>query len=169
MINSGRLVRAGGYALLALSFASCGGGQPEGSNQSAANSPTPAATLSAADAGDISKLDGEIARLEREAEKNPGDQAARINLSQAYLRRAGAFRVAQKMSDALRDYQSALRNDPDNEQAQQGIAEISPPTGNNSTGENGEPAPLPITPNVTGAESSPSPVVETPTPKGRKP
>lgn len=156
---------------MAFGFMSCGGGggQTEVANQTPSDNSTPAVASNASDAGDIPKLDGEIARLEHEAEKNPGDQTARIALSQAYLRRARAFRVAQKMSEALRDYQSAIRNDPDNEQAQQGIAEISSQLENSPTGENGEPAPLPITPNVTGGESSPIPPTLAPTPKDRQP
>nr|MBA3716281.1 hypothetical protein [Pyrinomonadaceae bacterium] len=58
-----------------------------------------------------------------------------------------------------RDYQNALRHNPDNEEAQQGVADITLQTGREATGENGEPAPLSITPNAatTGEEDDAAP------------
>ncbi|MGB8508036.1 MAG: hypothetical protein WCD76_06515 [Pyrinomonadaceae bacterium] len=98
---------------------------------------------------DPAKLNSEIARLEKEAERNPGDDESRAALSQAYLRRGNSLRDTQKPREALLDYQRALRNNPDNVEAQKNIAEISPLVEGTPTAENGEPAPLPITPNVT--------------------
>ncbi len=113
---------------------------------------------------DPAQMNAEIERLEREAEKNPGDETERETLSRAYLRRGNYFRDAQKYSDALKDYQRALRNDPDNEEAQKNIAAISPLVEGTPTAENGEPAPLPITPNVTD-EDEQSPAAPAKTPK----
>ncbi|HVF50322.1 MAG TPA: hypothetical protein VNA19_09565 [Pyrinomonadaceae bacterium] len=125
--------------------------------------PAPGGTLN------TSKLDAEIARLEKEAERNPGDGETLNALSQAYASRAGALQQTQQLREALRDYRSALRNNPDNEEAQQRVAEISKQLEGEGTGENGEPAPLPITPNVTtgddGQTDNPSP---SPTPARKK-
>jgi hypothetical protein len=76
------------------------------------------------------------------------------------------------LREALRDYQNALRNNPDNEEAQQRIAAVSPQVEGEATGENGEPAPLPITPNVTtgdaGETDQPSPTPKAPAPKKKE-
>ena len=151
----------GGVLLLlaALGFSACKeSGPPAATQQPMANTSanTPAAEASATPAAgglpvDTSKYDAEIARLEVQAEKSPGDDAARISLSKAYLRRADALRGAQQYREALRDYQSALRLDPDNEEVQKKVAEVSLPLESETTGEYGEPAPLPITPGATGA------------------
>ena len=126
---------------------------------------TPAAKSAAG--GDISKLGGEIEQLEKLAERNPGDDEARDELSSAYVRRANALRAAQRMKEALDDYQRALRINPDNEEAQKNAAEIAPAVeGTSQEGENGEPLPPPITPNVSGGEEKASP---TPTPTPKKP
>jgi tetratricopeptide (TPR) repeat protein len=81
-------------------------------------------------------------------------ESLRAALSQVYLRRANARRDAQQLREALRDYQEALRFNPDNEEASSRAAEISPQIDEGRTGENGEPAPLPITPNVTADDST---------------
>ena len=111
-----------------------------------------------------SKYDAEIAHLEKEAEKNPGDETSREALSQAYLRRANAFRKAQQYRQTLRDYQSALRLNPDNEEAQQSVAEIVEEMGGEPPAENFEPAPLPITPGTVASDDEP-PASEKPKPK----
>ena len=110
----------------------------------------PGAASSGAD--DPSKHDAEIAQLEKQAESNPGDHDVQIALSLAYLRRADSFHKMQKLREALRDYQSALRHDPDSEDAQKRVAEISSQLEGQPTGEYGEPAPLPISPGVTTGE-----------------
>lgn len=125
----------------------------------------------AASSGDaqsrIRKFDAEIAELGKQSEKNPGDDDVRFALSQAYRRRADALRDAQQLKQALLDYRNALSHNPDNEEAQQRAAEIALQVEGEATGENGEPAPLPITPNVTtdddaGDETAqPSPTKET--------
>ena len=160
------------FCAVLLSLAACAG--PEGpdtalqkSKEDASASPggTPAARSEAG--GDISKLGGEIEHLEKLAERNPGDDEAREELSNAYVRRANALRAAQRMKEALDDYQRALRINPDKEEAQKNAAEIAPAVeGTPQEGEYGEPPPLPITPNVTGGEENVSP---TPTPTPKKP
>ncbi|MBA3806421.1 MAG: hypothetical protein H0X14_12005 [Acidobacteria bacterium] len=151
-------------ALLALLMCVCACGRPSTSNDSradaeSANSSVNADAASEGAKSDPAQMNAAIERLEREAEKNPSDDAARESLSRAYLRRGDFFRDAQKYSEALMDYQRALRNDPDNEAAQKNIAAISPLVEGTPTAENGEPAPLPITPNVTDEdEQQPAPV-----------
>lgn len=152
--------------LAALGFSACKESGPPAAtqqpmaNNTSANTPAAdAASQTAQAAGlpvDTSKYDAEIARLEMQAEKSPGDDAARISLSKAYLRRADALRGAQQYREALRDYQSALRLDPDNEEVQKKVAEVSQPFESEATGEYGEPAPLPITPGATGADAAAS-------------
>lgn len=155
--------------VLLLSLAACGGGERAGTSQNRADAESAANAASAsrpspvAAGGDLSKLGGEIERLERLVERNPGDDAAREELAGAHVLRANALRDARRMKEALLDYQRALRINPDNEEAQKSAAEIAPLVeGTPQEGEYGEPPPLPITPNVTGAGENASP---TPTPK----
>ena len=171
----------GGVVLLmlaALGFSACNeSGPPTATQQPMANT---SATAPAADAAsqtapaaglpvDTAKYDAEIARLEMQAEKSPGDDAARISLSKAYLRRADALRGAQQYREALRDYQSALRLDPENEEVQKKVAEVSQPFESETTGEYGEPAPLPITPGATGADEEAKTAKEKPERSPKKP
>ncbi|MBA2646469.1 MAG: hypothetical protein H0U81_06695 [Pyrinomonadaceae bacterium] len=97
------------------------------------------------------EYDAEISRLEKQAEKSPADDTVNVSLSQVYVRRAEAFRQRGQLREAGRDYQEALRRDPDNEAAQQGNADISQQVESHATGENGEPAPLPITPDAASS------------------
>jgi tetratricopeptide (TPR) repeat protein len=114
----------------------------------------------AAATADISQLDAEVERLEKRAERNPGDDDALSELAKAYVRRGNALRAATRLREALLDYRRAQSADPDNPDAQRNAAEISPLVEGAPTGENGEPAPLPITPGVTDDEDK-----ATPTPK----
>jgi tetratricopeptide (TPR) repeat protein len=146
-------------ALLLLTLiaqSACNRSAPPNANAHANTSNTASASNAPA-----RNFDEEIARLEKEAEKNPGDGETLNALSQAYVRRANALRTEQKLREALRDYQSALRNNPDNEEAQKKGAEVAKQLEGEPTAENGEPAPLPITPNVTtgddGQTEQPSP------------
>jgi cytochrome c-type biogenesis protein CcmH/NrfG len=148
-------------ALLVLSLAACGGGEQSGTKtgngaDASANSSPSAAAANAAP-GDSSKLDGEIEQLEKRAQRNPGDDEALSLLASAYVRRANSLRAAQRLKEALTDYQRALRINPNNEEAQKNAAEIALLIeGTPQEGEYGEPPPLPITPNVTGGEASPT-------------
>ena len=157
--------RASGSAFvvcaLLVSLAACGGGEKSNTKtDTASNAQT---DNSAAASGDTSKLDGEIERLEKVTQRNPGDDEARDRLASAYVRRANSLRASQRLKEALRDYQHALRINPDNEEAQKNAAEIALLIeGTPREGEYGEPPPPPITPNVIGGEASPT---TTPTPK----
>ena len=163
--------RAAALALLALIFCACRAEQATRGGDASAPADNSAGTQ-APPAG----LDDEIAQLTQQAEKSPGDEATLDALSKAYYRRGESRREAGRLREALGDYQSAIRANPDNEEAKQRAAEISPQFEREATGEYGEPAPLPITPNVTtGDEGStgPGPAQDTPTPapspkKGRK-
>lgn len=162
--------RAYGSALvvcaLLASLVACGGGEQSNTktdNASNATANSPAATNTAS--GDPSKLNGEIERLEKQAQRNPGDDEVRNSLASAYVRRANTLRASQQLKEALLDYQRALRINPDNEEAQKNASELAPLVeGTPQEGEYGEPPPPPITPNVIGAEASPT---GTPAPKRR--
>jgi tetratricopeptide (TPR) repeat protein len=128
-------------------------------SETAGNAAAPSATP--AGAGDLGRLDAEIERLERQVERNPADSASSDELSDAYVRRGDARRAAQQLRAALDDYRQALRFNPDNEQAQRHSVELSPLVeGEPEEGEFGEPAPLPISPNVMSDQqpaTSPTP------------
>ncbi len=153
----------GAALLVALFVAACG---KPGANKTAnaEATPTPAAN---AGAGDPAQLDAEIARLEKQAQRNPNDDTTRAALAHAYVRRGNARRAAQQLAEALRDYQNALRINPDDEDAPRNIAEISPQVEGEGTGEYGEPAPPPITPNIT-TETEETPPANRATPAKRK-
>jgi cytochrome c-type biogenesis protein CcmH/NrfG len=108
----------------------------------------------------ISQLDGDIGRLEKQAERNPADEETRDELARAYVRRAKLEQGEGRQKEALDDYQRALRHDPDNDDAQSGAASATEALGGEKEDENGAPAPLPITPGVADEEGKP-----TPTPK----
>lgn len=130
--------------------------------------PAPGQTASAPRVGDnapadIPKLDADIERLEKQAERNPADEETRDDLARAYVRRGDALRAAGKLNEALADYQSALRNDEDNSEAQTNAAAVNEQLGvQQQEDENGAPVPLPITPGVADEGERPTP---TPTPK----
>jgi tetratricopeptide (TPR) repeat protein len=146
---------------LAAALAGCNSA-PEGNNR-AANT-TAAASPSAERPVDDANLDAEIQRLEKLAERNPGEDSVTKPLAAAYVRRGNTLRAASDLRGALKEYRNAIKYDEDNEEAQKNIAEIVPQVEGEKTGEYGEPAPLPITPNVTtdtedndNAEPSPTP------------
>lgn len=113
---------------------------------------------------DTSKHNAEIARLEKQAQKSPGDETTRTALAQAYLGRANALKDARQYRVALGDYRRALRYDPDNEEAQQMaavIVGILKEMNREVPAEGEEPAPLAITPDTSeddeeGAASPPA-------------
>lgn len=118
---------------------------------------------------DPARLDAEIERLEQEAAANPSDDDVRIALARAYLARANARRAAGQLQAALKDYSTALRYDPDNADAQREAVAVMDQLHQGreaTTGENNEPEPLPITPDVMADEASPTPH-RTSTRKGR--
>jgi tetratricopeptide (TPR) repeat protein len=122
------------------------------SNAAVAASPANANGGGAASAGggarelDTSKLDGEIVALERQAEKNPDDDATLGALADAYVRRGHALHDARRLTDALQDYQSALRYSPDHEEANLRIAQITQEIGEEPRAEDGKPVAVPARP-----------------------
>jgi cytochrome c-type biogenesis protein CcmH/NrfG len=115
----------------------------------------------AASSTDITQLNGEIERLEKQAERNPADDETQDELARAYVKRAKVEQDGSQFQEALADYQRALRHDPDNLDAQAGAATVDQQLGGDQQeDENGAPAPLPISPNVADEDEKP-----TPTPK----
>jgi len=175
----GQLCWAVCVALCAITFGAChrsarpAADSVAGGTSVANSSSVPAAKRSNEGPGasvDPSSYDAEIADLEKQAEKSPSDDALADALSRSYVRRALARRQAGNFREAERDYQNALRHNPDNEEAQQGVADITLQTGREATGENGEPAPLPITPNAatTGEEDDAAPAPDAAPSPGKK-
>src|SRR5437868_14442582 len=131
--------------VVALSLAACGrGGASNGNRASANNAATNANTPQPpAEALASGQLDAEIARLEAEAEKNPADDTARAAVATAYVRRANALRDTGRKDAALRDYQTALRYNPDNEEAQLGLEQVNQESGAEPLGDDGRPVTVP--------------------------
>ena len=94
---------------------------------------------------DTSKLDAEIARLEQQSEKNPDDDTTLLALAEAYVRRGHALHEARRLTDALHDYQSALRYSPDHEEANLRVAQITQEIGAEPHAEDGKPVAVPAT------------------------
>ena len=115
-------------------------GNRANANNAAANANTPQSPAQALASG---QLDAEIARLEAEAEKNPEDDTARAAVAVAYVRRANALRDVGRKDDALRDYQIALRYNPDNEEAQLGLEQVNQESGAEPLGDDGRPVTVP--------------------------
>ena len=117
----------------------------------------------AASPADLTQLNGEIERLEKQAERNPGDGETQDELARTYVKRAKLEQAAGQFQEALEDYQRALRHDPDNDDAQAGAAAANQQLGGDTKeDENGAPVPPPISPNVADEEGKPTP---TTTPK----
>jgi tetratricopeptide (TPR) repeat protein len=122
--------------------------------------------VAAASPEDAAKLDADIERLENAAERNPGDEDTSDELARAYVRRGDSERASGQPQEALKDYQRALRLDPDNAEAQKNAADMQEQLGGEQQDENGAPAPAPITPNVADEDDKPAPTPgEKPTPK----
>jgi tetratricopeptide (TPR) repeat protein len=121
-----------------------------GGTNAAATSPANANGAATAGSGsrelDTSKLDGEIVALERQAEKNPDDDTTLGALADAYVRRGHALHEARRLTDALQDYQSALRYSPDHEEANLRIAQITQEIGEEPRAEDGKPVAVPAKP-----------------------
>jgi tetratricopeptide (TPR) repeat protein len=92
---------------------------------------------------DTAKLDAEIAGLEQQAEKNPDDNTMLAALADAYARRGHALYEARRLTDALHDYQSALRYSPDHEEASLRVAQITQEIGIEPHAEDGKPVAVP--------------------------
>jgi tetratricopeptide (TPR) repeat protein len=157
------------FVLLATA---CGGGASNSAQQSNAGAQTSTAQsnvnsgAAVASNADVAKLNADIERLEKAAERNPGDEDTRDDLARAYVLRGNAERAAGQPQEAINDYQRALRLDPDNDEAQKNAADTKEQFGGEQEDENGAPAPLPITPNVADEDNKPAPNAKpTATPK----
>lgn len=152
---------------LAASAFGCRGGATDNVRQSNAvaqsqSSQSDANGGASASNVDVAKLNADIERLEKAAERNPGDEDTRDELARAYVRRGDAERASNQPQEALNDYQRALRLDPDNGEAQKNAADTQEQLGGEQQDENGAPAPAPITPNVTDDEEKPAPTPKKP-------
>ena len=151
------------FVALATLQAGCRRNAQKGANTSAGQA-TAAQPGASASPTDIAQLNGEIERLEKQAERNPADEETQDELARAYVKRAKSEQAGGQFQEALVDYQRALRHDPDNDDAQAGAAAVDQQLGGDrQEDENGAPAPLPITPNVADEEGK-----ATPTPTSKK-
>ncbi|MDT7602366.1 MAG: hypothetical protein QOF61_363 [Acidobacteriota bacterium] len=140
---------------LAALCASCGGAR-SGVNQSASNQS--AVNQSAANSNglqtgllDIAKLDAEIRQLEAQAAQSPDDNSLRESVANAYARRGAANYDAHKLDDALRDYQSALSYNPDYEEAQLRVQQISQEVSGGVRADDGKPVTIPAKPGASNS------------------
>jgi Flp pilus assembly protein TadD len=114
------------------------------------------------------KYDAEIARLEKEVEKSPGDDTVRTTLAKAYLGRGSILAAAHQNKAALADFRSALQLDPDNEEAQQKTAAMRKEIGNDPSEDEGEPVGLPPSPDALDEDDNSSGETATPTHRNKK-
>jgi tetratricopeptide (TPR) repeat protein len=142
------------FALVAFAASAngCGGAQKNAQPSNAGAQPSSSQSDNSAAAPsttDVAKLNDDIERLEKAAERNPGDEDMRDELARAYVRRGDAERASGQPQEALKDYQRALRLDPNNDEAQKNAADTERQLGGGEQeDENGAPLPPPITPNV---------------------
>ncbi len=132
--------------VMALSLAACGREQAQGDNRAgsgAHNAANANANVSPAQALASGQLDADIAQLEAQAEKQPEDDTARTAVAAAYVRRANALRAATRPDEAMRDYQTALRFNPDNEEAQLGLEQLNQEAGAEPRADDGRPVTVP--------------------------
>lgn len=113
------------------------------SNQSASN--TNAGTP------DFAKLDADITRLESEAAERPDDNSLRESVANAYAKRGAANYDAHKPAEALKDYQSALSYNPDYEEAQLRVQQISQEIGGAVRTDDGKPVTVPAKPGASNS------------------
>ena len=137
-----RVAGLGLVCVIALMLGACA---RDATQQGGANrAPTPANdNATPAQALASGKLDAEIAQLEAQAEKNPEDDAARTALAAAYVRRGDALRAAGRQSEAQRDFETALRLDPGNDDAQLRLEQLNQETGAEPRGDDGKPISVP--------------------------
>ncbi|HEX7316746.1 MAG TPA: tetratricopeptide repeat protein [Pyrinomonadaceae bacterium] len=165
MNNNPRIARSAATALalvvaLAALQAGCRREAKKGSDATTGETAS-AQQGNAAAPADVTQLNGEIERLEKQAERNPADDETQDELARTYVKRAKLEQNGGQYQEALEDYQRALRHDPDNDDAQAGAAAANQQLGGDTKeDENGAPIPPPISPNVADEEGKP-----TPTPK----
>ncbi|MDT7542650.1 MAG: hypothetical protein QOE33_2554 [Acidobacteriota bacterium] len=118
------------------------GKQAAPANQQAANrsaASNQSANNTNAGTQDFAKLDAEIMRLEAEAAERPDDNSLRESVANAYAKRGAANYDAHKSAEALKDYQSALSYNPDHEEAQLRVQQISQELGGEVRTDDGKP------------------------------
>ncbi len=141
-----------GCCLAALLLACSKGGA--NANRQAANASANQSAVSAdsnAAAPDFAKLDADIMQLESEASARPDDTSLREAVANAYARRGAANYQAHKPAEALKDYQSALNYNPDNEEAQLRVQQIGQEIGGDVRTDDGKPVTVPA---KSGASNS---------------
>jgi tetratricopeptide (TPR) repeat protein len=143
-----------GCCVAALLSACSRGGAPANqpaSNQSAAVNQS-AANANAGNAGqqDMAKLDADIMQLEAQAAQSPDDNSLREAVANAYARRGATNYDAHKLADALKDYQTALSYNPDHEEAQLRVQQISQEVGG-VRADDGKPVTVPAKPGASNS------------------
>ena len=96
---------------------------------------------------DVKKLDEEIAAAEKMLKAKPSDEAAKKNLSEAYMKRGIALTEARQYASALGDYRRSVKYDATNEEAKSGmdvILTIYKSLNREAPPEGQEPPPLPF-------------------------
>ncbi len=173
-----RFVARGSFAAVVLLCGACS--RQPAANQSATTSapPTGSPVSSVIDAAtappanvDLSAYNTNIARLEDQAAKTPGDEA-RLALSKAYLARAKALTQARQYRAALDDYRRVLRYDPDNEEAPQlaaNVTSILQSEGHEAPTEGNDPStPLAVTPDTIAGNDAAGPSAKASSTPARK-
>jgi tetratricopeptide (TPR) repeat protein len=132
---------------LALLLLACSKGNTSTNRQTAntpANQSAGGANANGSDAApDFNKLDADIMRLESEASAQPDDTSLREAVANAYARRGAANYQIHKPAEALKDYQSALNYNPDNEEAQLRVQQIGQEIGGDVRTDDGKPVTVP--------------------------
>lgn len=95
---------------------------------------------------DTREFDAAISAAQKGLKDRPGDQAAKKDLAEAFLKRAVALTDARQYASALGDYRRVLKYDPENREAKNWIEQIIgiyESLGRESPNEGEEPPPLP--------------------------
>ncbi len=96
---------------------------------------------------DVKKNDAEIAEAEKMLKAKPGNETAKKNLSEAYMKRGIALTEARQYAAALGDYRRSVKYDPTNEESKSGmdvILTIYKSLNREAPPEGQEPLPLPF-------------------------
>jgi hypothetical protein len=125
----------------------------QAADRAASNQPVNGANANASNAGapDFAKLNADIMQLEAQASERPDDNSLREAVANAYARRGAANYDAHKPAEALKDYQSALSYNPDMEEAQLRVQQISQEIGGAVRTDDGKPVTVPA---KSGASNS---------------
>lgn len=73
---------------------------------------------------DVTELNAEVVKAEKDLKANSSDENLKKNLSKAYTKRAVALTDARQYASAIGDYRKALKYDETNEEAKTWIATI---------------------------------------------